>query len=154
MKYYLGLDNGGTTTKASIFSAAGKEIATVSVDTKMITPFPGFTERDMDEMWDANCTCIRGVIEKSGIDASDIACVAVCGHGKGLYLWGKDGQPVRNGIISTDNRAWEYPLKWQQDGTEAFQHSRLIFIRCHFYVECLIGMRSQLCCMRSAIVVI
>lgn len=132
MKYYLGLDNGGTTTKASIFSAAGKEIATVSVDTKMITPFPGFTERDMDEMWDANCTCIRGVIEKSGIDASDIACVAVCGHGKGLYLWGKDGQPVRNGIISTDNRAWEYPLKWQQDGTE----ERVFAISCQHIMAC------------------
>ena len=31
MTYYLGLDNGGTTTKASIFSAAGEEIATVSI---------------------------------------------------------------------------------------------------------------------------
>lgn len=86
----------------------------------------------MDEMWDANCTCIRGVIEKSGIDASDIACVAVCGHGKGLYLWGKDGQPVRNGIISTDNRAWEYPLKWQQDGTE----ERVFAISCQHIMAC------------------
>ena len=132
MKYYLGLDNGGTTTKASIFSAAGEEIATVSVDTKMITPFPGFTERDMDEMWDANCACIRGVIEKSGIDASDIACVAVCGHGKGLYLWGKDDRPVRYGIISTDNRAWEYPKKWQLDGTE----ERVFDISCQHIMSC------------------
>ena len=132
MTYYLGLDNGGTTTKASIFSAAGEEIATVSVDTKMITPFPGFTERDMDEMWDANCACIRGVIEKSGIDAADIACVAVCGHGKGLYLWGKDNRPVRYGIISTDNRAWEYPKKWQQDGTE----ERVFAISCQHIMAC------------------
>ena len=132
MTYYLGLDNGGTTTKASIFSAAGEEIATVSVDTKMITPFPGFTERDMDEMWDANCACIRGVIEKSGIDAGDIACVAVCGHGKGLYLWGKDDRPVRYGIISTDNRAWEYPKKWQQDGTE----ERVFAISCQHIMSC------------------
>lgn len=132
MTYYLGLDNGGTTTKASLFSAAGEEIATVSVDTKMITPFPGFTERDMDEMWDANCACIRGVIEKSGIDAADIACVAVCGHGKGLYLWGKDNRPVRYGIISTDNRAWEYPKKWQQDGTE----ERVFAISCQHIMAC------------------
>ena len=132
MTYYLGLDNGGTTTKASIFSAAGEEIATVSVDTKMITPFPGFTERDMDEMWDANCACIRGVSEKSGIDAADIACVAVCGHGKGLYLWGKDNRPVRYGIISTDNRAWEYPKKWQQDGTE----ERVFAISCQHIMAC------------------
>ena len=51
------------------------------------------------------------------INAADIAGVACCGHGKGLYLWGKDGKPARPGIISTDNRAWEYPLRWEKDGT-------------------------------------
>ena len=85
----------------------------------MLKPKPGFTERDMDEMWDANCAVIRQVLEKTGIDPADVAGVAVCGHGKGLYLWGKDGRPVRNGIISTDNRAWAYPVKWREDGTEA-----------------------------------
>lgn len=48
----------------------------------------------------------------------DVACVGICGHGKGLYLWGKDGRPARRGIISSDNRAWEYPVRWKQDGTE------------------------------------
>ena len=132
MKYYLGLDNGGTTTKASIFDGAGREIATVSVDTKMITPYPGFTERDMEEMWDANCRCIRGVLDKSGVNPDEIACVAVCGHGKGLYLWGKDNRPVRYGIISTDNRAWEYQRKWQHDGTE----EKVFSISCQHIMSC------------------
>ena len=50
MNYYVGLDNGGTTTKAAIFDAKGKEIATASTATKMLVPQPGFTERDMEEM--------------------------------------------------------------------------------------------------------
>ena len=53
-------------------------------------------EEQMDEILDA--------LEKSGIDPADIAGVGICGHGKGLYLWGKDNRPLRNGIISTDNR--------------------------------------------------
>jgi L-xylulokinase len=116
MKYYLGIDNGGTTTKAGLYTAIGKEIGLASVQTKMITPNPGFTERDMDEMWEANCQVIREVLQKSAIDPTDIAGIACCGHGKGLYLWGKDGKPARAGIISTDNRAWEYPLKWEKTG--------------------------------------
>lgn len=52
MNYYVGLDNGGTTTKAAIFDAKGKEIATASTATKMLVPQPGFTERDMEEMWE------------------------------------------------------------------------------------------------------
>ena len=51
MRYYLGLDNGGTTTKAALFDNNGKEICVVSTSTEMITPKPGFVERDMDEMW-------------------------------------------------------------------------------------------------------
>jgi len=118
MAYYLGIDNGGTTTKASIYDSTGREMATSSTSTDIIVPEIGFTERNMDEMWDANCKVIREVLKKSRIDPKEIACVACCGHGKGLYLWGKDGKPVRNGIVSTDNRAWEYPIKWKRSGIE------------------------------------
>ena len=111
MRYYLGLDNGGTTTKAALYDEKGNEKGFASVDTRMLTPRPGFTERDMDEMWEANCADIREVLKKTGIKGSQIRAIAICGHGKGLYLWGKDDRPVRNGIISTDNRAWEYPIK-------------------------------------------
>lgn len=116
MKYFLGLDNGGTTTKAALYDRFGKELCVCSADTQVDTPFPGFCERDMEQMWQANCRVIRDVLEKTSVDPYEIAGIAVCGHGKGLYLWGKDGGPVRPGILSTDNRAWEYPVKWEQTG--------------------------------------
>ena len=125
MKYYLGLDNGGTTTKAALFTKEGKEVAVAGVSTAMRTPKPDFVERDMEEMWRANCTVIRSVLEKAGVDGAQVAGLGICGHGKGLYLWGKDGKPARNGIISTDNRAYAYAARWREDGTErrAFQRS-------------------------------
>ncbi len=116
MKYYIGLDNGGTTTKAAVFDETGRERAAVSVTTKMLIPRPGFTERDMEEMWDANCRVLREALEKARIEPEDISCVACCGHGKGLYLWGWNDLPVRPGIISTDNRAWIYPKRWEESG--------------------------------------
>lgn len=118
MRYYMGVDNGGTTTKAALYDMHGRELGVYSVSTALLTPNPGFVERDMEEMWQANCRVIRGVLEKTGIPGEQVAGVGICGHGKGLYLWGKDDRPVRNGIISTDNRAYAYPLKWQRDGTE------------------------------------
>ena len=48
-KYVIGLDNGGTSTKAAIFDLNGKEIATAGKSTKVITPKSGYTERDMEE---------------------------------------------------------------------------------------------------------
>lgn len=118
MHYYLGLDNGGTTTKASIYTSDGMELCTASTDTKMIVPQPGFTERDMEEMWQANCQVIRDVIRMSGLDAAQIAALAVCGHGKGLYLWGKNDKPTRMGIISTDKRSQMYVSRWKANRTE------------------------------------
>ena len=67
MKYFLGLDNGGTTTKAAVYDKTGREICVASTATKMVVPAPGFVERDMEEMWEANCTVIRKALEKSGI---------------------------------------------------------------------------------------
>jgi L-xylulokinase len=113
----LGIDNGGTVIKAALFTLQGKELAVASRQTAVLTPRPGYTERDMEELWENNCACIRQVIADSGIAPSAIAGVAVCGHGKGLYAWGKNGKPAYKGIISTDNRAWQYPEKWRREGT-------------------------------------
>ena len=33
MKYYLGLDNGGTATKAAVFDENGREVAVAGMDT-------------------------------------------------------------------------------------------------------------------------
>ena len=132
MKYFMGLDNGGTTTKAALYDERGREIGVASRETKMLTPRPGWTERDMEEMWDANCGVMRDVLEKTGVSPDDVAGVAICGHGKGLYLWGKDGKPARNGIISTDNRAYAYPVKWREDGTEA----RAYTMSCQHIMAC------------------
>lgn len=123
-RYYLGLDNGGTTTKAALFDPTGRELCTASRSTAIITAQPGFAERDMEGMWDANCAVIRAVLEKSGASPAEIACVGVCGHGKGLYLWGHDGRPVRPGIGSTDTRAYAEVQRWAADGTERSAFAR------------------------------
>jgi L-xylulokinase len=124
MNYYIGLDNGGTTTKAALYTSDGKEVGVCSTETKTIIPKPGFAERDMEEMWQANCLVIKDLLRKTLVNPSQIAGIACCGHGKGLYLWGENEKPVRNGIISTDNRAWEYPLKWEKEGISSLVFER------------------------------
>lgn len=116
-QYVLGIDNGGTVAKAALFDEMGTEIAIASENVPFSSPKPGFAERDMLELWRANCRIIRKVLQISRVQPTMIAGVACTGHGKGLYLWGKDERPAYAGIVSTDTRAWEYPLRWQQDGT-------------------------------------
>ena len=86
MAYYLGLDNGGTVTKAAIFDSTGRSLAMARVETEVQITGPGFAERDMEQMWQANCTVIRSALEQAKLSPEEIACVTCCGHGKGLYL--------------------------------------------------------------------
>ena len=115
--YFMGIDNGGTMCKAVIFNADGFEIASSAYRLNILTPKAGFTELNMDELWDVNCNVIKTAIVKAGIKVEEIKGIACTGHGKGLYLWGKDEKPCYNGIVSTDSRAWMYPEKWNADGT-------------------------------------
>jgi len=116
--YYMGIDNGGTLCKAVIFDNDGREVASGSCKLDLETPGPGRTERNMDYLWACNVQAIRSAVEKSPVPADMIKGIACSGHGKGLYLWGKDNRPGYNGIVSTDSRAWEYPKKWTADGTK------------------------------------
>ena len=82
MKYLMGIDNGGTFSKAAIFDENGQQISVASVPTVTITPKPGYTERDMEELWQVNAQAVKEAIEKSGIHPADIAGVSFSGHGK------------------------------------------------------------------------
>jgi len=115
-KYLLGIDNGATVTKAALFTAGGEELAVASRKTEMLTPQPGHTERDVEDLWQATAGAIRAVLERARIDPIDIACIATAGHGNGLYLLDGQGKPVYNGIISTDSRAKDYIARWTQQG--------------------------------------
>jgi len=113
---FIGVDNGGTSCKAVLFDRNGRQLCSASEELVMLIPENGHTERDMEELWKANCRIIRRIVEESGVVPKEIRGIACAGHGKGLYLWGKDNKPAMNGIISTDSRAWEYPEKWEKDG--------------------------------------
>jgi L-xylulokinase len=115
-RYYLGIDNGGTLSKAALFDAGGRELAQSHRKTALLQPKPGHTERDMGEMWEATAAAIREVLQKSGVSPGNIAAVAATGHGNGLYLIDEDGRPSRNGIISTDSRALPLVEAWEREG--------------------------------------
>ena len=82
MRYLVGIDNGGTFSKTAIFDEDGNQISVASVPTETLTPKPGYTEKNLDELWEVNAQAIRQAVEKSGIDPSDIAGVSFSGAGR------------------------------------------------------------------------
>ncbi|MCI1747308.1 MAG: carbohydrate kinase [Acidipropionibacterium sp.] len=116
MKYLLGIDDGGSVTKAAVYTMDGTLVAVCGGDSiPLKTPGRGFTERDMDALWRSNVTAIQRVLAQAGITGADIAAISATGHGNGVYLVDAEGRPAYNAIISTDERAESLIEGWVSD---------------------------------------
>lgn len=113
-KYLLGIDNGGTVSKAALFDLDGNQILKSSVRIPLDTPAPGHTQRKMSDIRDKNYELIRDITSRC---EGEILAVGFSGHGKGLYVLGESGEFICDGIGSTDSRALSYEIKWNSDGT-------------------------------------
>ena len=71
----------------------------------MNRPGSGCTERDGEEVWNANCQVIQAALQQSSLHAREIRAVSMCGYGGGMILLGAQGDPVCPFIVSTDSRA-------------------------------------------------
>lgn len=103
-RYLLGIDAGNTVVKAVLFDRAGRVVARAAIDGQSRHPQPGFVERDIAELWRDAAAVIRQCLEAAGASGSEVAAVGVAGHGNGLYLLDRAGEPLL-GIQSIDNRA-------------------------------------------------
>ncbi len=113
--YFIGIDNGGTMSKAAVFDISGKELAVASRRVNILTPRAGWSERDPEALWLETAEAIREAISKAAVDPLLIRGVACTGHGNGLYLMDKSCKPIRNGINSSDERAQAYIDQWRRN---------------------------------------
>lgn len=116
MSYFIGIDLGGTVIKAGIYDECGNEVSVCEHNATLIAQHEGFSERNMDELWQSVCTVIQGALKSGSVNNADVKGVSFSSHGKGLYAVDKAGRPVRNGIISSDTRALSIVKKWLEDG--------------------------------------
>jgi L-xylulokinase len=118
-QFLLGIDNGSTVSKAALFDLRGREVAVASCKADTEYPHPGWTERDMEMLWQSTASAIRAVLAKSGVRPEEIAGIGNTGHGNGVYLLDKQGRPLRNGIQSMDSRAADVVTDWSRRNLHA-----------------------------------
>lgn len=114
--YFLGLDCGGTFIKAGIYDITGTEYGIARHNLPITTPQPGWAERDMHTLWQTAAEVIRELLDRTALSASAISGVGISAQGKGLFLLDKHDKPLGHAILSSDQRAREQVLAWQQAG--------------------------------------
>jgi len=103
--YIAAIDQGTTSTRFIIFDLSGKIVASDQKEHQQYYPKPGWVEHDPIEIWQNTKEVIASTLQKSWIQASDIAAVGITNQRETTLLWEKTtGKPVYPAIVWQDTR--------------------------------------------------
>lgn len=114
-QYFLGLDVGSSSVKASLVDAeSGKCAATTFYpehEAPIIAVKSGWAEQDPEMWWENAKLCIKKVKEIANATAEDISAIGISYQMHGLVCVDKDQNVLRPAIIWCDSRAVPYGEK-------------------------------------------
>lgn len=105
MKYLLGIDFGGGSTKATLLNTAGEIAAENVVEYQTYYPKLGWCEQSPSDWEEAFSKNVRGLLEKSKIHPADILAVAIDSATHTWVMCDEAYQPIRPAIHWTDSRS-------------------------------------------------
>lgn len=89
-----GVDIGTNGTKAALFDESGQLVAEAFESSELERPAPGVVEEDPERQFGSVCRTIKECIERSRLDSSEIAAVAIDGQMAGIIGVGEEGRAV------------------------------------------------------------
>ena len=101
----LALDQGTTSSRAILFDAAGKPIASGQRELQQFYPDDGWVEHDPEHIWADTMAAAREAIELSGRPATDIAAIGITNQRETAVVWDRaTGRASHNAIVWQDRR--------------------------------------------------
>ena len=120
MTHLIAIDQGTTSTRAIVFDAALKPVASASEELRQIYPAPGEVEHDPEEIWAAVVTTVRAAMAKAQVAAKDIAGIGITNQRETTIVWDRaTGKPIHNAIVWQDRRTADICERLKRDGHEA-----------------------------------
>ncbi len=103
-QYFIGIDIGSSFTKSSVIDTGGNVLAHASRDTHPSQPRPGVAEYDGPTQLVAVYDSISELLEKSGVDAGDVAAICLDGMQSGAMGIDAEGNPTTPYTTTLDLR--------------------------------------------------
>jgi glycerol kinase len=119
VQYVLAIDQGTTSTRAIVFDASGRPVASAQKELPQIFPKPGWVEHDAEEIWRATLEVCRGALAKAKLAAKDIAGIGITNQRETTVVWDRaTGKPVYNAIVWQDRRTSDLCAELKKAGHE------------------------------------
>ncbi|HEY8192005.1 MAG TPA: glycerol kinase GlpK [Alphaproteobacteria bacterium] len=111
----LAIDQGTTSSRAILFSAAGEIVAVNHKELKLYYPQKGWVEQDPRDIWNDTLSTCREVMKA----ADNVAGIGITNQRETTILWDrKTGAPVFNAIVWQDRRTAAHCEKLRTGGHE------------------------------------
>lgn len=99
----VGIDSSTSATKAIAWDSAGRLVAEGRAPVPLANPRPGWFEQEAADWWESTATALRQLTAQ--VDSARIAGLAVSNQRETFAPFGRDGTPLRAGLIWLDDRA-------------------------------------------------
>ncbi|MGH6877626.1 MAG: FGGY family carbohydrate kinase, partial [Rhizomicrobium sp.] len=121
--FLLAIDQGTTSTRAILFDAAMRPLATHAIELRQIYPANGWVEHDPEEIWQAVLACSR--VAAKGVAPKDIAAIGIANQRETTILWERaSGRPLHNAIVWQDRRTADACHALKERGCEPLVTAR------------------------------
>lgn len=124
-KTILAIDQGTTSSRAILFSQAGRILDVKQKELTLHYPHKGWVEQDADDIWHDTLWSVQSILRDTGQDAKNIAAIGITNQRETTIVWDrKTGQPVYNAIVWQDRRTADYCAKLKAGGHEDMVRSK------------------------------
>lgn len=114
----LAIDQGTTSTRAVVFDAKARAIATAQKPFRQIFPADGWVEHDPEEIWQTTVEVCRAAIDQVSATHT-VAAIGITNQRETTVVWDKrTGKPVTHAIVWQDRRGAARCEALRRDGFE------------------------------------
>jgi glycerol kinase len=118
----LAIDQGTTSTRAILFDADARPVATAQRELTQHYPARGWVEHDPEEIWASTVEVARGAL--ASIDTR-VAAIGITNQRETVVIWDRStGEPIHRAIVWQDRRTADVCARLAVDGTEALVSER------------------------------
>jgi glycerol kinase len=118
-RYILALDEGSSSARTVVVDPDGHIVGEARAPVVWNRPRPGWVELDPVRLWRTQLETMHGALSAAGVNAPDIAAVAVTTHRETVLIWDRrTGEPVHDAIVWISHQTDDIVRRWQADGLD------------------------------------
>ncbi|MEI6970995.1 MAG: glycerol kinase GlpK [bacterium] len=104
-KYILAIDQGTTSSRAIVFDADARVVATAQEELPQVYPADGCVEHDPEVLWSTVLRTARQAVAKAEADGGRIVAIGIANQRETTVVWDRSsGKPIHNAIVWQDRR--------------------------------------------------